>query len=140
MIRRARQPLGLSRHVFLTLAALAVALKVMIPPGFMAAAPSNDLPFAIVLCTGQGAITVDAGQVLPGHEGRDQAPAKGVHDSPCAFAGHGVGAGLPALHKVERAQFVAYLPLAPTTPPSLAPGRGLAGPPLPARGPPSLLI
>ncbi|MDD3838623.1 MAG: DUF2946 family protein [Phenylobacterium sp.] len=140
MTRSARQSLGAWRHVCLTLAMLAVALKVMIPPGFMAGGPSNDLPFTIVLCTAQGAVTVQAGDALPGHGDQDQAPAKSPHDSPCAFAGHGLGAPPPTLHDVGRAQFVAYQPLAPSTPPSLAPGRGLAGPPLPARGPPSLLI
>ena len=140
MLRRARQPLGAWRHVFLTLAALAIALKVLIPPGFMAAAPSNDLPFAIVLCTGQGAVTVQAGQALPGHGEQDPAPAKGTHDSPCAFSGHGLGAAPPMTRETGRAQFVAYQVLAPSAPPGLAPGRGLAGPPLPARGPPSLLL
>lgn len=141
MIRALRHSPGLLRHVHLTLAALAVALKVMIPPGFMAGTLANDLPFPIVLCTAQGAVTVETGDALPGGHGRsDQAPAKGAHHSPCAFAGHGLGAPPPTGHKVGLAQFVAYQPLVPSAPPSLAPGWGLAGPPLPARGPPSLLI
>jgi len=140
VFRSTRQTIGLWRHVYLTLAALAIALKVMIPPGFMAAAQSNGLPFAIVLCTSQGAVTVQAAEALPHHGDQDQAPAKSAHDSPCAFAGHGLGAPPPALHDVGRAEFVVYQPTVPQTAIGLAPGRGLSGPPLPARGPPSQLI
>ena len=61
MNRRRPTARGL-RHVYLTLAMLAVALKVLIPAGFMAApAKASELPFAIVLCTSQGMVTVDAG-------------------------------------------------------------------------------
>jgi hypothetical protein len=128
------------RCVCLTLAVLAVALRVLIPAGFMAAAPTNDLPFPIVLCTGQGAMVFAPGDVLPGYE--DRGPDESTtHDSPCAFAGHGVGAPAPNLIDTTRIEFVAY---AATTLPvpavAIAPGRGLAAPPLPARGPPSLLI
>ena len=38
--------------VFTLCAFLALALKIAIPAGFMTKAPTNDLPFAIVLCTG----------------------------------------------------------------------------------------
>lgn len=141
--RGVRQPHRLSRPIFLMLAALAIALKVMFPPGFMAAPPSNDLPFAIVLCTGQGPVTVGAGHALPehvGHAGEKQAPSQSAQDSPCAFAGHGAAAAPPTLQGAERAQFVVYQVLAVVSPPSFAPGRGLAGPPLPARGPPVLLV
>ena len=118
---------------------LAVALKVMIPPGFMAAGRPNDLPFALVLCTAQGEMTIQPGESLPGHGDQDQ-PAKTAHDSPCVFAGHGVAAPPPVLADLGRPELVAYRAPAPTTPLGLAPGRGLSGPPLPARGPPSLLI
>jgi hypothetical protein len=139
VIRNTRQPTGPWRQVLLTLAILAVALKVLIPPGFMAAAPSNDLPFAIVLCTAQGALTIGPGESLPAHGKSDQ-PAKSSHDSPCVFAGHGLGAPPPTPADLGPAEFVAYRAPVASTPPGLAPGRGLTGPPLPARGPPSLLI
>lgn len=125
----------------MTLATLAIVMKVMIPPGFMApTASSNTPPFALVLCTGQGAVTIHRGKTLPGHSDEDKVPAKSGHAAPCAFAGQGAGAAPPADIRVSQAQFIAYRPHVPSTPPSLAPGRGLAGPPLPARGPPSLLI
>jgi hypothetical protein len=137
--RTVRPSHGLSRCAFLTLAILALAFKIVVPPGFMAARPTNDLPFAIVLCTGQGTVTVNTGEALPTH-GDSEAPAKSNHESPCAFAGQGVSAPPPALQAIGKVEFVAFAPFAVRTPPSLAPGRGLAAPPLPARGPPSLLI
>lgn len=140
MIRSARQHSTAWRHVFLTLAVMAIALRIMIPPGFMIAAPSNDLPFPIVLCTGDGMVTVGPGGALPHHGDTDKAPDQDAHDSPCAFAGHGAAAPPPVLADAGPPVFAAYLSPVPTTPPGLTPGRGLTGPPLPARGPPVLLI
>lgn len=116
------------RGVILTLALLALALKVAIPAGYMVAPRANDLPFAIVICTAQGAVTVEPGGTT------DQAPTT-EHDAPCVFAGHGVGAQPPSdIHRP-------HLPIAtyqPILPPSYAatPGLGLCAPPPPARGPP----
>lgn len=134
-----RQPASPWRHVFWTLAALALALKVLIPPGFMAAA-SNDLPFAIVLCTSQGAVTVAPGEALPDDVGQHEAPGAGAHDAPCLFAGHAAAAPPPAAGDLALAAAFSYAAAVSPTPEGLAPGRGLTGPPLPARGPPSLLI
>lgn len=129
----------LARDAFLVLATLAIALRIMIPAGFMTAPqPTNGLPFALVLCTGQGAMVVQPGETLGHH---DKAPAdKPAHDDPCPFAGHGVAAPPPSALAVANVEFVAYRPVAPARVVHLAPGRGLAAPPLPARGPPSLLI
>jgi hypothetical protein len=123
----------------MTLAALAVAFKVMIPAGFMTApAPSNGLPFALVLCTGDGAKLVQPGEALAGHH--DQDADKSAHDTPCPFAGHGAAAPPPSAVTTAKVEFVAYAPVEPSRVTYLAPGRGLAAPPLPARGPPSQLI
>jgi hypothetical protein len=126
------------RHVFLTLAMLALVLKVAVPAGFMTAAPAaNALPFALVICTGQGPMTLAPGEALAGHQ---KSPAgKTTHDSPCAFAGHGVGAAAPNLIDAVAVEFVAYRAAQNSPLVDLAPGRGLAAPPLPARGPPILL-
>ena len=106
---------GAWRHVCLTLAVLALAMKVLVPAGFMTAAPTNDLPFPLVLCTGQGAMVVAPGDLLPGHEqkGSDE---KSAHDSPCAFAGHGLGAPAPNLLDATRIEFVAYAEPGPAAP------------------------
>jgi hypothetical protein len=119
---------------------LAVALKVLVPAGFMVGAPANGSPLPIVLCTGQGTVTLGAGEAAPGHERSGHAPANAGHDSPCAFAGHGLGAPPPSLFETGAAEFVGYVFTAPSRRVSVTPGRGLSGPPLPARGPPSLLI
>jgi hypothetical protein len=131
---------GALRHVCLTLAMLAVALKVLIPAGFMVASPSTaSAGFPLVLCTGHGAVAVEAADLALG-AGKKTPAEKPAHDAPCAFAGHAAAAPPPAPYPVEAAAF------APTPAPQpqmlrrdLAPGRGLAAPPLPARGPPILL-
>lgn len=126
MIRAARHSSGLLRRVCLTLAMLGVALKIVAPPGFMIAPES----FPLVLCTAQGAITVD----MSGH---DEAPASKADHVPCVFAGH-AAAPPPSLLSPAPAAFAVYAeasrPLA-----DLAPGRGLVAPPPPARGPPQLV-
>ena len=129
----------LPRHVFMTLAALAVALKVLIPQGMMVATePRNDLPFPLVLCTAQGAVSVAPGAPLSTHDEHEDAKLK--HEPPCVFAGHGVGAAGPAAIDVGRVEFIAFEQTTPRPAPAGAPGRGVSGPPLPARGPPASLI
>lgn len=129
----------LARDAFLVFATVAIALRILIPAGFMTAPePKNGLPFALVLCTGQGAMVVQPGDTLGHH---DKAPAdKPAHDEPCPFAGHGVAAPPPSALAIAKVEFVAFQPAPPARVVHLAPGRGLAAPPLPARGPPSLLI
>jgi hypothetical protein len=128
------------RHVFLTLATLAIALKILVPPGFMAGGPTNTSPFALVLCTAQGAMVVAPGAPLPQHDGDGrQTPAKSAHDAPCAFAGHSLSAAPPNLLDAAAVAFAAYQDHAPSAVSDIAPGTGFVGPPLPARGPPTLL-
>lgn len=128
------------RHVFLTLAAFAIALKVLLPTGLMVAAqPRNELPFPIVLCTGEGMVEVAPGAPFTEHGEQDEAP-EATHDAPCAFAASGAAGPPPAGGYPSPVEFFTY----PAAPPVLAsqasPGRGLSGPPLPARGPPIQLI
>lgn len=139
-MRAFRHSTGPLRHVCLTLATLAVALKILIPPGFMARAVTNDLPFALVLCTSQGAVTVASGEAIPAPGEHDKAPAQGPHESPCIFTGHGLGSAPPETVQAPAVASAAhpYRPL--PAPVGLTPGRGLSGPPLPARGPPAKLL
>ncbi len=139
MIRAMRQSSGLLRHVWLTMATLAIALKIIIPPGFMAGAPTNDLPFALVLCTTQGAMVVDSGGALPTHEdGKGTSDA--AKDAPCLFAGLAMAEPPPALTDMGAVEFVAYDYRPQAVTPDVTPGRGRPAPPLPARGPPTQLI
>jgi hypothetical protein len=119
------------RRVCMTLAVLALALKVAVPTGFMVEARADAAP-AIVLCTAQGAVTIKA---PAGHHGPD-APAQTKHDAPCAFAGHGAAFVAAEPLSVTAVEFAAYAPFAPVAAVEAAPGRGLSAPPLPARGPP----
>ena len=123
------------RGVQLALVALALAVKLIVPAGFMVGAPSAGASFPLVLCTSQGTVVIAA------KDGFGQTPDKvpdnqSGHDHPCAFGGHGVVAA-PVLALIATPVEFAHYRLTPAAPtPTLAPGRGLAAPPLPARGPP----
>ena len=128
------------RRVFMTLAVLALAVKVAVPAGFMAAPRLAQSPFALVLCTGQGAMVLGADGTL--HKAGEPAKTpegKSGHDTPCAFAGHGQGALTAALAVAAPVSFVAYRVAQVPEAADLAPGRGLAAPPPPNRGPPILI-
>ncbi|MDB5460865.1 MAG: hypothetical protein JWO72_2606, partial [Caulobacteraceae bacterium] len=66
------------RGVMITLAVLALAIKVMIPQGYMASA-GPVAGFPLVICTDHGLITLDD---------RPAPPGKSRTDSPCAFSGN----------------------------------------------------
>lgn len=119
---------------------IAVALKITIPAGMMISTePRNELPFPLVICTGHGALTIDPGAVVDlGDDQGDDAKLK--HQPPCLFAGQGAAAEAPALVGVAPVERLAFASVAPAAEPAVSPGRGLSGPPLPARGPPSRLI
>ncbi len=128
---------GVWRQVCLTLVLCAVALRVMIPAGFMVDRLNNDLPFALVLCTGEGALVVEPGQALPDH--RDPDDTAKVDHTPCVFAGHGLALDPPERFDVQPTEFAQYSGvLSKTTNFGVSPGRGRPAPPLPARGPPDL--
>jgi hypothetical protein len=131
MLGRLRGDGGLRRWA-VGLALLALLMQGLTPPGFMVAREGGRATIAI--CTGHGAAysIVD----LTGHPAK-QAPSK--PDAPCAFAGHGVVAAPPI------AALLASPIALPSAPPALArfdlaPGRGLAAPPPPSQGPPTLTL
>jgi len=105
----------------------------LFPAGFMAAdagQATHGLP--VVICTGQGEVTVDSA-ALPGAAHDKQGPAKSM--AACPFAGHAVAdtAADPVL--VAAPAEYAFIPAAPL-PSATAPGIGLAAPPPPSQGPP----
>jgi hypothetical protein len=117
------------RRVFMLAAFLALALQLMFPPGFMAAAPGQAQGFPIVICSAQGQTVVDWDFV--GH--KSKAPAK--TNAACPFAGHSVISSAP--EPVVVATPVAFVHAVPQIRPyAVFPGRGLAAPPPPAIGPP----
>jgi hypothetical protein len=129
------------RQTALVLALLALAVNVLVPSGFMPGRAARGAGVELVLCTGHGPVKVD-GAAVAGGDDRGKAPAgKSSHEPLCAFAGHGAGVTAPDLAAFEPVEFVAYQAVAPARRQGdVAPGRGLAAPPLPARGPPSLTL
>jgi hypothetical protein len=121
------------RDVAFTLVAFALALQVLLPSGLMVST-GQDGQGVIIICTGHGALSV-----VP-DDGKAPAPAKKKSDAPCAFAGHAAPFTAPLAAAPAEAAF-ALTPESGARPlASLTPGRGLAAPPPPARGPPSLRI
>ena len=123
----------------LLLAALALGLRLILPGGVMLAAPTAGAAPQMVICTGQGAMTVSLGQ-----DGRilkapaDKAPENPDRpDHPCAFAASLAISGPGPLAASLPIRFVGDLdlPLATTQ----RPGLGLAAPPPWTTGPPSIL-
>lgn len=127
------------KRLWLILACLALALRVLAPPGFMVGRQTADAPFPIMLCTAQGPMVMPAD--APADAGRpDHAPMDPRHaDGHCAFAGGHQFVAPASLLAPTPVEFVAYAPPLARKLTHLAPGRGLAAPPLPARGPPILL-
>jgi hypothetical protein len=121
---------------------MAVALRVFVPQGYMVAPNAQSSTFPIVLCTGQGAQTVnvdEAGRIVssPGKAPADHRGGQ-KSDHPCAFSGFGAAftAAAPMLVAMADWRWVAR---ALAVEPQTTPGRGLAAPPPPPTGPPLLI-
>jgi hypothetical protein len=115
------------------LAALALLLMVLVPQGTMLARSGDQV--LIVICSGHGPITVQA------PPGARKAPAdKKAPDAPCAFAGHAPSVPVPVMARLAEPSPSPYLEARSDPASSPAPGRGLAAPPPPSRGPPTLSI
>ena len=126
------------------LALLAMAVRALVPAGYMFA-PTQDHRFiAVTLCSGHGLAEVvmdlTTGAVVDlGSTNRDDAPSEKSPnaDAPCVFA---VAAALSAPEQPASLPVVFRLPsfeLSLTS--AVAPGRGLAAPPPWSTGPPILL-
>lgn len=133
------------RHLATLIIACALAVRVLIPAGFMIGETASGAP-ALILCPGQNdapampgmrhdmAHMMPDGSTMSGHDAGKQSHDPGT-DRPCAFAAVGLAVDTP---------ISAPLP-APAPPPAFIglrthapsdPGRGLAAPPPPATGPP----
>ncbi len=116
--------------LWLILAMLAVCLRILAPSGYMT---TPDQPFALVICTGEGALNLAADPAHSDH-GAPQSHA------PCAFAGVGVATAPPQPLAVPTPVIFAQAIETASLPAALRPGQGLAAPPPPATGPPTLSI
>ena len=119
------------RSVAVALALLALVLKGLTPAGFMVDDRAAARGFALVICTGQGPVS------LADLDHRGAPPAKSKIDAPCAFAGHAAAPGTGAASPVH-ASPGERIAIAVAILRDLLPGRGRAAPPPPSVGPPAL--
>jgi hypothetical protein len=120
------------RNIAAALIVLALALRVIIPTGFM---PSSERGFALTICTGMDtqAVWMDKSGKL--HK-EDPSKGKSVEHQPCAFAGAAMAADvLSTDFQVAMAPVALAIPVFAKREVSV--GAGLAAPPPPAIGPPS---
>ncbi len=118
------------RGLSLALSLVALLMQVLVPAGYMVAQGANGPD--VVICTGHGALLASVDQHHPGKVPGSRA------DAPCAFAGHGVLAP-PADNAAAAVIQVSHTPVPAIGLWDLAPGRGLAAPPPPSRGPPTAI-
>jgi hypothetical protein len=121
-----------ARRVMIALALVALALRVLIPSGFMVADAKTNHGYPVVICTGHGTLTLDS-------SGDHKSPApKSKPDAPCAFAGMATPVA-PTLAALAPPSYRLSQPAPAEVRPDQIPGRGLAAPPPPAIGPPRLI-
>lgn len=138
------------RHVATLILACVLAVRVLIPAGFMIGETASGTP-ALILCPGQDAryapqVTMrgmhhDMPHMMPDGSlmSRDHDPGKHPDpgtDRPCAFAAVGLAVDMPVpapLLAPPPPTFVGLLHRVPSDP-----GHGLAAPPPPSTGPPTI--
>jgi hypothetical protein len=110
---------------------VAVAMRLVVPSGWMPSVDASGIK--ITICSGLGIVEATIGADGKIHK---SSPHDGIaKDSPCAFAS--VGAADVA-HAVAAPLLGAPSPLPLALPHYLTIGQGLAAPPPPSTGPPSL--
>lgn len=123
-----------ARDLFVVLAILALAFKLLFPPGFM---PGSSLAQPIMLCSGQGPMPAMA---MPGmaHDGghRPGDMPHGNGDHPCPFAGLGATPLAPHLAATDLGPALTEIAPPVARLAGAAPGRGMAAPPPPSHAPP----
>lgn len=123
--------------VGLLLAALALLVRLAFPTGFMLSPERASLP-TLVICTGQGAMTVaiDAQGVAHEVKGGQDHKSDGKTTHPCTFAVATAAVVAPALIATLAPMALDQVVNAPLMT-TQRPGLGLAAPPPPTTGPPA---
>jgi hypothetical protein len=135
----------------MTCALLAIAVKALIPAGFMLAPGQQDQLLAIVMCTGSGSQTLymaQDGQIYAdpnvletdstdGDPSKDHNKPNGDH--PCTFASHHSLALAQHILPNHVVGFMPHTQVATSASYDQVPGRGLAAPPPPATASPLLI-
>jgi hypothetical protein len=122
------------RNISAALILLALAVRVLVPSGWM---PSNERSFALTICTGMDIQTVWMDSKGKLHKD-DPANGKSVEHAPCAFAADNV-ASASAQFDIPAALPHIALAVPVFAAREVAVGTGLAAPPPPAIGPPSYI-
>jgi hypothetical protein len=113
---------------------LALAMRVIIPAGFM---PSAERSFALTICAGMDTHTVWMDKSGKLHK-EDPSKGKSVEHQPCSFAVAAMAADFPATAlRIDMAPVARAIPVFAKREVSV--GAGLAAPPPPAIGPPSYI-
>ena len=126
ILDRFRRPGSGSRALLCAIVALALAIRVLVPQGWM-----PDGTGGVMMCSGSAPVVM----VPATHGGHEMPPGHG-QDHPCPFAALGLAAAppagvaplLPPAAVAAAGELVAH---------SIAVGHGLAAPPPPATGPPA---
>lgn len=122
------------RTIGLMLLACALAIRIVVAPGFMPVANADG--FTISMCTGQGAVDVRVADDTMRHLADKSDPAQSNAQG-CAFASLAM-ATAPTLPAVLGAPALLTPVAAAITPLACAPHIGVAAPPPPQLGPPAL--
>ena len=117
----------------MALTALALALKVLVPQGFMLSERGPGIP--LVICTGHGPLMLSD----DGHGGSKN-PAQKKSDAPCTGAGNVTPVAPSTLAAVSEPIVLVVDRLPGSVALDLIPGRGLAAPPPPSHAPPAVSI
>lgn len=123
------------RHsrLWLSLALMLLMVRALVPAGWM---PAQQRGQWITICSGAGVTMAWIG--ADGKIDKNHAPAKAQKAGHCAFAGLGMPVDLSlAPLNIAAPAYVALL--LPKLTPAITVGHGLAAPPPPKTGPPSLI-
>jgi len=144
MIEALRSGARRPRMLALAVLACALLLRLLVPAGWMPVSDARGIH--LTLCSGTGPMTMPTmgpmghmahGETMAGMAHHMPSDQQGAPEHPCAFAHFGLAVATPRLPALP-------LPVAPATlvPAGLAAlvmvGRGLAAPPPPPTGPPSI--
>jgi len=116
-------------------AVLALALNVLVPPGFMSGGQGAP---GLVLCTGHGPVLLasDLGGL---NKSSGSHSSKSKSEGPCAFTGHGAAPPL-SVPPVLTSEASTWTPVLEPTRQPLVLARALAAPPPPSHAPPAVPV
>jgi hypothetical protein len=139
MRKALRSGARMPRAVALALLACALALRFLVPTGWMPVSDARG--FHLTLCSGSGPVEMPAmammHHAMAGMDHHGPQHEQDTQDHSCPFAGLSLALAEPALPVVAAWPAIEAATL-PVRPFAVAIGRGLAAPPPPPTGPPVL--